>query len=129
MVITKKIGIWMNHSIAYIMEFTAGLITTIIVESDNEKDKQHTFNLENDNFSQFTKEQIIQTDFYKKMSEQISECQQVILFGPTYAKVNFYHQLKADSRFSKTRIDVTQAQEMNQIQQQDFVTNHFSKKL
>ena len=63
------------------------------------------------------------------MSEQISECQQVILFGPTYAKVNFYHQLKADSRFSKTRIDVTQAQEMNQIQQQDFVTNHFSKKL
>ncbi len=127
MIITKNIGIWMDHSIAYIMEFTAGLITTITIESNPDFKLEDEFCVTDNNSLLFYKEHQKQTAYYKKLEESISDCNEVILFGPTYAKVKLYDLLRIDKRFSKTNIEVTQAREMNQSEQQDFVINHFSK--
>ena len=127
MIITKNIGIWMNHSIAYIMEFTAGLITTITVESNPDYKLDDKLCFADNNSLSLYKEHYIQTAYYKKLEESISDCSEVILFGPTNAKVKLYNLLRIDKRFAKTNIEVTQAQEMNQSEQLDFVTKHFSK--
>ncbi len=116
----------MNHSIANIMEFKAGLINTITIES---KHYQQEIKLEtsiNQSLS-FLNEQHIQASYYKELEESIKDCKEVILFGPTYAKVKLYHELRNDDRFSKTKIGVTQAENMTVFEQQEFVVNHFSK--
>ena len=123
---TKNIGIWMNHSIAYIMEFTAGLITTIKVES-NPYEQGNCLGVTNNESLSFLKEQHNQAAYYKQLEESIKDCKEVILFGPTYAKVKLYHELRKDKRFAKTKIGVTQAENMTVVEQQEFVLNHFSK--
>ena len=117
----------MNHSIAYIMEFTAGLITTITVESkpNLQEDKSGISN--NESLS-FFNEQHTQKEYYKKLEASIHDCKEVILFGPTYAKVKLYNVLRTDNRFAKTKIGITQAENMTEKQQHEFVINHFSKK-
>ena len=127
MIIPKNIGIWMNHSIAYIMEFTAGLITTITIESEPNKQENRFETVKNESLSIF-KEQHIQAAYYKKLEESIRDCREVILFGPTYAKVKLYNALRKDKQFSKTRIGVTQTHDMSMIEQEEFVYNHFSKR-
>lgn len=126
MIITKRIGIWMNHSIAHIMEFTAGLITTITVESKPYEHGNKFGTVENESLS-FFNEQHIQNEYYKKLEASIKDCKEVILFGPTYAKVKLYNALRIDKRFAKTKIGVTQADDMTATEQQAFVSNHFSK--
>jgi len=126
MLITKNIGIWMNHSIAYIMEFTAGLITTITVESKHSESAIKLGIANNESLS-FFNEQHIQAQYYKKLEESIKDCKEVILFGPTYAKVKLYNALRLDKRFAKTKIGVTQAENMTNEEQQEFVSKHFSK--
>ena len=127
MIIAKNIGIWMNHSIAYIMEFTSGLITTITVESKPNLQGNKLGTSNNESLS-FFNDQHIQAEYYKKLEASIHDCKEVILFGPTYAKVKLYHVLRTDNRFAKTKIGVTQAENMTKTQQHEFVINHFSKK-
>jgi len=127
MLITKNIGIWMDHSIAYIMEFTTGLITTIIIESKLDG-QNHNAGLSNDETKPFYKEKNLQDAFYKNLGEAIHDCKEVILFGPTYAKVKLYNMLRADKRFAKTKIGVTQAENMSAKEQEKFVMDYFSKR-
>lgn len=126
MIIAKNIGSWMNHSIAYIMEFTAGLITTITVQSKSSEAIIKLGTVTNESLS-FFKERHIQAEYYKKLEESIKDCKEVILFGPTYAKVKLYNTLRTDKRFAKKKIGVTQAEDMTKAEKQEFVSNHFSK--
>ena len=52
---------------------------------------------------------------------------EVILFGPTDAKVELFNILKADQHFDKIKIDIKQADKMTENQQHAFVKDHFSK--
>jgi len=126
MLITKKVGIWMNHYIAYIMEFKAGLINTITIESKHYLEEKNLAASINQSLS-FLKQQHIQAAYYKELEESIKDCKEVILFGPTYAKVKLYHELRNDKRFAKIKIEITQAKEMSVTEQHEFVVNHFSK--
>ena len=68
-------------------------------------------------------------EFYKKLGEVIRKYEEVILFGPTNAKVELYNLLKADHLFSKVKIEVQQTDKMTENQQHAFVKHHFSKHL
>ena len=116
----------MNHSIAHIMEITAGLITTITVESKPYEHGNKFGTVDNESLS-FFNEQHIQNEYYKRLESSIKDCKEVILFGPTYAKVKLYNALRTDKRFAKTKIEITQAEEMTATEQEEFVMNHFSK--
>ena len=126
MLITKNIGIWMNHSVAYIMEFTGSFIITKTVESKPNEQANRLSTSNNDSLA-LLKEQHTQAAYYKELENAIKGCKEVILFGPTYAKVKLYHELRKDKRFANTKIGVTQANEMTVTEQQAFVKNHFSK--
>ncbi len=128
MTTAKKIGIWMDHSHAHIMEFTMDPIKTTVVSSDfTHPDKENT--LERSESQMHHKEQHLNAEYYKKIGEIIRRYEVVILFGPTSAKVELYNTLKANHLFSKIKIQVEQTDKMTENQQHAFVKHYFSKHL
>jgi len=121
---TKQLGIWMDHSIAYLTKLTNGTIETSSIESVTEvngdeqvayKDESHSLN----------KEQRQLSSYFKKLSDVILENDEVILFGPTEAKSELLNVLKENHLFDKIKIEVKPADKMTEIQRTTFVKEHF----
>jgi hypothetical protein len=121
----KNLGIWMDHSNAHIMEFITGPAETQIIESDfvYEAKEQALGNSEN---AMHNKEQHQQTEYYKKLGEIIKHYDDVLLFGPTDAKLELFNMLKEDHLFGKVKIEVKQADKMTENQRHAFVKDYFS---
>jgi hypothetical protein len=123
----KKLGIWMDHANAHLMEFTNDQIETKIVASKfTHAQKEETLN-KSENVMH-NKEQHRQAEYYKELSEIIINFNEVLLFGPTDAKVELFNILRADHRFDKIKIEVRQADKMTENQQHALVRDYFSKK-
>jgi stalled ribosome rescue protein Dom34 len=122
---TKRLGIFMDHSTAHLMEFTVDPIETTTIESNfthNVKEES----LEKGEHLMHNKEQHQQAAFYKKLSEEIKHYDNVILFGPTEAKNELFNILKADHHFSKINLSVKNTDKLTENQQHAFVKDYFS---
>ncbi len=120
----KYLGIWMDHSIAYLMGFSTEPIETKIIKSKSTHDEHSTGRGEN---QMHNKEQNVQAGFYKELSEYIISYDEVILFGPTNAKVELLNILKDDHHFDKIKIEMQQTDKMTDNQQHAFVREYFTK--
>jgi hypothetical protein len=126
MTATKKLGIWMDHSIAHLMEFTTDSIQTKTITSKfTHEAKEHSLS-KSENLMH-NKEQHQQSEFYKELGEVIKNHGEVLLFGPTDAKVELFNVLKADHHFEKIKIEMKQTDKMTENQQHSFVKDYFSK--
>lgn len=120
----KCLGIWMDHANAHLIDCTDPVKTATIEtasvdqagEDGQEKGEKQTHN----------KEQNHLMAYYKKLGQTIKNYDQVILFGPTTAKVELLHSLQADQHFANIKIEVKQADKMTEHQQHAFVRDHFS---
>jgi hypothetical protein len=124
---TKQLGIWMDHSNAYLMELKNGAIVTDIVRSEFAQ-QDNGYYMRYHEKSYHNKEQQQQSDYYKKLRDFIKNYQEVVLFGPTDAKAELLNQLKGDHLFEKIKIEVQQSDQMNENQRQVFVREYFEKK-
>lgn len=123
---TRNLGIWMDHSNAHLMEFTVDPIETKVIESKFTHDSKEESLSKSENLMH-NKEQHQQSEYYKRLGEVIIKYTDVILFGPTNAKVELFNILKEDHRYSKINIDVKQTDKMTENQEHAFVKEHFSK--
>jgi hypothetical protein len=123
---TKKLGIWMDHSIAYLMEFTSNPreIKTIKAKIAHQtkinglaKNETLMHNKEGKQLSRY----------YKKLGEVIKNYKRIILFGPTNAKVELFDILSEDEQFVKIKIEIKNTDKMTEDQKSSFVTDYFSK--
>lgn len=121
----KKLGIWLDHQQAHMMEYTP-------IQSDTEMSSITNLHLndeagvnQNENVVH-KKEQRDQAGFYKKLADKIVVFDEVILFGPTDAKLELLNILKEDHHFDKIKIETLQADKMSENQQMAFVKAHFS---
>lgn len=122
----KKIGIWMDHSIAHLMEFTANPFEINTIESKYaHADKAES--LARSESLMHNKEQHKIAKYYHKLADAIRNYDQVILFGPTDAKVELFNILKDDFRFEKIKIEIQETDKMNANQQHEFVKKYFSR--
>ena len=122
----KYLGIWMDHANAHLMEINSEPIQSKTIESkfthevmENSLNKSETI--------MHNKEQHQQSEYYKKLGEEIRKSDEVIIFGPTDAKVELFNILKADHRFANINIEVKQTDKMTENQKHAFVIEHFSK--
>lgn len=122
----KKLGIWMDHSIAHVMEFTPNLIENKLVVSKSIHDSKEQ-SLSKGESNMHIKEQHQQADYYKKLGEVIKNYDNVILFGPTDAKVELLNVLRADNLFAKIKIETKQTDKMTENQNHAFVKEYFSR--
>ena len=122
----KQLGIWMDHSNAHLMEFTTDPIKTSIIESKfTREDKVQS--LDKSEHLMHNKEQHQQSEYYKNLGAIIKKYEDVILFGPTTAKVELFNFLRADHNFEKINIEVKQTDKMTENQEHAFIKEHFSK--
>src|ERR1700712_3916865 len=126
MIIAKKLGIWMDHSIAHLMEFTneTNDIKNIQLEFTHQEKENSLNRSEN---LMHNKEQQQQADYYKKLGETIKDYNEVILFGPTDAKVELFNYLILDRHFENIKIEVESTDKMTENQEHAFVKDYFSK--
>ena len=125
MTVSKRVGIWMDHSSANVMEFTSEPIETTTVTSPFTHEQKEQ-SLRQSEKGMHNKEQHEETAYYKKLGEVIKAYDEVILFGPTDAKTELFNLLRADHHFEKIKIEITQTDKMTENQQHAFVNDHFS---
>lgn len=120
----KQIGIWMDHSIAHMIEPQGKeIITRNITSEFTSQVRQHTLN-KNENLMH-NKEQDLQSHYYHKIMEALKGHHEILLFGPTTAKNELSNLIKGDHHFEKVKVEVKDAGKMTQNQQYAFVKEHF----
>lgn len=117
----KQLGIWMDHSIAYLIE----LSNDKIVKKTLKIAPAFLGPLENLRLNESPTNNHL-TDFYQKLSSVIKGYDQVLLYGPTQAKTELFNQLKQDIHFDRIIIDVHPADIMTDNQQEAFVRKYFA---
>ncbi len=122
----KKIGIWMDHFVANLMEFTAEPLKTETVALQFTHDEKERSIGKSENLMH-NKEQHRQLDYYKKLGGIITNYEAILLFGPTQAKTELFNVLRADHRFTNIKIELKQTDKLTENQQHAFVKDHFSK--
>jgi stalled ribosome rescue protein Dom34 len=123
----KKLGIWMDHSIAYLMEFTTSAFEIKTIESEFHKQKKIQTSSKSDSLMR-NKEQQKLFSYYKKISEIIKDYKKVILFGPSNAKVELFDFLSEDERFIKIKFEIKNTDKMTKEQKNSFVMDMFFSK-
>ena len=123
---TKKLGIWMDHSYAHLMEFTSRHFEIETIESklktNVSPDKPEKTEGRTD-----SEQKKKLSNYYKKIGEYIQNYKRVILFGPTDAKVELFDFLSEDERFLKIKFEIKDTDKMTQSQQHNFVKEYFSR--
>jgi hypothetical protein len=120
----KFLGIWMDHSDAYLMELINDtIITKSIVSETDHKEREDKWDGHEKGIH--TKEQHQQLSYYKKLRDAIIEYQKVVIFGPTDAKNELFNLLKADHLFEGIKIEVLNSDKMTESQMHTFVREYF----
>jgi hypothetical protein len=119
----KNLGIWMDHSIAHLIDI-------------NEKNSEHdirskfTFNTKEEALNRsenlmHNKEQQMQEAFYKKIGKEILKYNDVLLFGPTQAKTELFNFLQKDLHFKDIHFCIQSEDKMTELEQIAYVKNYF----
>ena len=121
----KKLGIWMDHNSAHIIEFPNGSTEQKIIESEFSQDSKQEA-LTRSEHIMHNKEQQKQSEYYKQIGEVIKNYNEVLLFGPTDARLELFNTLKANHHFENIKIEVQSADKMSDVEQRIFVKEYFS---
>jgi hypothetical protein len=123
---SKKLGIWMDHSTAHIIELKNNSITSNTIESLSLQGEKQDFGRDESLKNNTEQDQL--SEFFKRISAVIMNFSDVILFGPTNAKTELANLLKEDSHFNKIKIDIETTDNLTQNQMYAFVKEYFEKK-
>jgi len=122
----KRLGIWMDHSIAHLTELNNDTIETRTIESKPEVQVNKDDLYYKDESHELNKEQGLLSSYYNKLSAIIVDYDEVLLFGPTDAKNELLNLIKKNHLFDKIKIEVKSADKMTENQQKAFVNEHFN---
>ena len=122
----KKLGIWLDHHNAHIIEFTTDPMETTLLESKFTHDAKEQSLGKGEN-NMHNKEQHQQAEYYKSLAAVMRKYEEVLLFGPTHAKNELANSIKADHLFDKIKISVEHADKMTDNQLHAFVRSYFLK--
>lgn len=115
----------MDHSSAHFIEFPNNSTEHRIIESAFTKENKQDA-LTRGEHLMHNKEQQKQSEYYKEIGEVIKNYNEVLLFGPTDARLELFNTLKANHHFENIKIEVQSADKMSDIEQHDFVKDYFS---
>lgn len=121
----KRAGIWMDYSVAHIMEYTGEGVERQRIESRLVPKSKTADKPAIPSVAHFREKRKL-IGFYKKISNAVARFDMVVLFGPTKAKNQLLHLLNNDKQFDEIRIDIRQAGKMTDYQLKDYVNTYFS---
>jgi len=123
----KRLGVWMDHQNAHLMEYKSlgDDADSVIISQFARKVKSRQ--VAHGESGIFHRQQRAQERYYKKMAYIIQHYHSVLLFGPTEAKTELLNYLRKDHRFDHIKIDVREADKMTIPQQHELVKAFFAK--
>ncbi|MEN9908002.1 MAG: hypothetical protein RLZZ540_1151 [Bacteroidota bacterium] len=122
----KKLGIGMDHSIACLIEFTPDSFEMKNIESEfTFQDKKKAL-VKSESLMHHKENQQL-SSYYKKLADIIKGYNEVVLFGPTDAKVELFNTLNQEEEFGKIKIEIKNTDKMTENQKISFVKEYFSK--
>ena len=119
----KSLGIWMDHSIANLIDLKSKKPSRSIVSKFTFDTKEEALNKSES--LMHNKRQQMNEVFYKEIADTILKYETVLLFGPTNAKTELYNYLNADVHFKDIKIDIESTDKMTENQQNTFVKKYF----
>ncbi|WP_452228079.1 hypothetical protein [Lacinutrix sp. MEBiC02404] len=122
---TKNLGIWMDHSIANLIDLNSNKHSYAIESEFTFDTKEEALNKSESGMH--NKKQQMQEAYYKEIGDVILNYTNVLLFGPTNAKTELHNYLHKDLHFKNIKMDVESADKMTDNQQHAFVKNHFKE--
>jgi len=122
----KLLGIWMDHSVAYLTELTNDVLVTEIIKSQPKLQAKEEDLYYKDESHMLNKEQKKLSAYYKKLSDVVLDYDEVILFGPTDAKNELLNIIKDDHLFDKIKIEALAADKMTENQRHIFIKQYFN---
>jgi hypothetical protein len=121
-----KLGIWMDHMNAYLIEFSVDNSEAKTIHSKFTNEVK-VASIEHGENKMHSKEQGLQREYYKALAEVLKSYSDILLFGPTDAKYELKNLLDRDNTFSGKKITVNQTDKMTKNQQRAFVKDFFHK--
>lgn len=122
----NKLGIWMDHSKAQLIEFKKEALQTATITSNFDHDDMEEALNRSENLMH-NKRQQQQAAYYGEISNAIKQYKEVLLFGPTDAKTELLNTLNKDLHFENIKIEVKSADNMSENEKLAFVKTHYSK--
>jgi len=120
----KRIGIWMDHSVAHLVEYIDDQTSSKTVYAQlGEQDEP--LNPSDETMIQ-NKEQNQLSNYFKRLSEVLIDYEDVILFGPTSAKNELINLIKDDHHFDKIKFTVRTTDMMTENQRFAFIDAYFN---
>ncbi len=120
---SKKLGIWMDHTIAHLIELKNNTITSKTIESLSLKGEKQNFG--KDESLKYNTEQDQLSEYFKRLRNYIKSYSEVVLFGPTNAKTELYNLLKEDNHFNNIKIEIETTDNLTENQMHAFVKEHY----
>ncbi|MGY4386460.1 hypothetical protein ACVWYN_003515 [Pedobacter sp. UYP24] len=119
-----KIGIWMDHSVANLLDYSGYPMPINTIECKfTHQVKEEA--LKRGEQTMHVKEQSEQADYYRQLAAIIIKYDEVLLFGPTEAKTELYNSFKDDNLYSKIKVKILPADKMTENQQYAFGKAYF----
>ncbi|AIZ42691.1 hypothetical protein [Cellulophaga baltica] len=120
----NNLGIWMDHSVANLIDLNSKNECHSIVSKFTSEIKEDA--LVRSESLMHNKRQQMNEKFYENISSQILKYNHVLLFGPTNAKVELRNFLHKDLHFKDIKIDIVSSDNITDNEQIAFVKNHFT---
>ena len=118
----KNLGIWMDHSIANLFDLKTKKRQSIKSEFTFKTKEDALKRSEN---LMHNKEQQMHEAFYKKITNEILKYDNILLFGPTNAKVELHNYLDQDLHFKDIKIMVESSDKLTDNEKDAFMKVHF----
>jgi len=127
MLTSTQLGIFMDHASAHLLSLVNNEITLHKIES------KFTHQVKIDSLSKgenlmHDKEQQQQGQYYKAIADEIKNYEEVLIFGPTDAKLELVNSLKKDKHFLNIKIVVKTTDKLDAKEQEAFVRNYYAPK-
>lgn len=119
-----QLAIFMDNAAAHVMEMNQGKITSKTIDSKFTPQMREQALSKNENVMH-EKEQQHQAAYYEALSNIIKDYKDVLIFGPTNAKLELHNILKKDRHFENIKIEIKSSDKMNEAQQEAFVKDYF----
>jgi hypothetical protein len=123
---TKRLGIWMDHSIAHLMELKNNNIESEIIVAQSIIHEDIEINWKDESSIQ-NKVQYNLSHYFKKLIDVIKDFDELLLFGPTNAKNELFNLIDNIHNMDMIKITIRTTDKMPEDQQKTFVRDFFIK--
>lgn len=123
----RRLGIWMCQSRIHLMEYNNEEPIDMTQLPIDESQEMNTAIPEISYNAIRAEENNRKLEEYKKLAEQISKYDEIVLFGPVDAKKEFQNYLETSPIASMPQLTVQQTENLTEAQQVAYVHNHFKK--